>query len=155
MSRESTDITRPVVFIIGPTDVPVQVRTSAASIVRFASSTEFEQWRRGSVALVDAAVNAALAELKILLTDCSSRTQEILRQLQERETIPSVKELASLCSSRRSFYRAWSEDIGESPAAFLERVRLVHLRTSAENRAAQRGTAEAHSGTPAADPGVG
>ena len=132
----SADITRPVVFIIAPSDLPIHVRASGAPIVRFASSAEFEQWRRGAITLVDAAVHTALAELNVTLPDCSARTREVITRLEKRETIPSVKELASNCSSRRSFYRSWIEDIGEAPAAFLDRVRLVHLRT----RAAHLGT---------------
>jgi len=61
--------------------------------------------------------------------------------LKEREAIPSVKELLAMCSSRRSFYRSWTHDIGEAPPAFLERVRLLHLRTStAVEKTAQHGT---------------
>jgi hypothetical protein len=50
--------------------------------------------------------------------------------------------LFAACSSRRSFYRSWNDDIREAPAAFLTRVRLLHLRSSAahDDGAAQRGT---------------
>jgi hypothetical protein len=134
------DITHSVVFVIAPTDVAVQVRAADAPVLRFESAAEFERWRKGSNALVDAAVHAALAELNVAIPECSSRTQEVITRLRERETIPSVKELLAPCSSRRSFYRSWSEDVGETPAAFLDRVRLLHLRTSGENRAAHLGT---------------
>jgi hypothetical protein len=130
------------VFVIAPTDVSVQIRAAHAPVLRFATSAEFEQWSHESSARVAAAVHAALAELNLELAACSPRTQEVLVRLCERETIPSVKELFAACSSRRSFYRSWNADVNETPAAFLTRVRLLHLRFSAERdrEAAQRGT---------------
>jgi transcriptional regulator GlxA family with amidase domain len=130
------------VFVIAPADLPVQVRTSSAPVLRFATSAEFEQWRQGSAAQVATAVNAALDELKITLSACSPRTQEVIARLCERESVPSVKEMFALCSSRRSFYRSWSEDIGETPGAFLDRVRLMQLRAATSKRAAHVGTAD-------------
>ncbi len=132
---------QPTVFVIAPADVPVQLRNNKAPVLRFANSHEFEQWRKGSAARVEAAVYAALADLGIDLSACSPRTQEVMARLRERESVPSVKELLATCSSRRSFYRSWTRDIGELPAAFLERVRLLHLRTStAFEDTAQHGT---------------
>src|SRR5437868_4964456 len=109
--------------------------------MRFASSAEFEKWRKGSSARVEAAVDAALSALHIDPAVCSPRTQEVIASLKAREAIPSVKELLATCSSRRSFYRSWTEDIGEVPAAFLERVRLLHLRKRVID-AAQHGTSD-------------
>lgn len=105
--------------------------------MRFATPAEFERWRKGSTVRVEAAVGVVLAALDIDVAACSPRTQEVIAQLKERESIPSVKELLARCSSRRSFYRSWTDDIGEAPAAFLDRVRLAYLR--AEN-VAQLGT---------------
>ena len=130
------------VFVIAPADLPVQVRTPSAAVMRFATSAEFEQWRTGSSAHVAAAVHAALAELKIALNACSPRTQEVIARLCERERVPSVKEMFALCSSRRSFYRSWHSDIGEAPAAFLDRVRLTQLRAATARRAAHLGTSD-------------
>jgi hypothetical protein len=127
---------QPAVFVIASTDVPVHVRPAYGPVLRFATSDEFERWRRNASAHVAAAVSAALAELDVDLSRCSPRTQEVLAHLSARESIPSVKELFAACSSRRSFYRSWSDDIGETPAAFLMRVRLLHLRSTA----AQHGT---------------
>lgn len=127
---------QPAVFVIAPSDVPVHVRAMGGEVLRFATSAEFERWSRESSAQVGAAVTAALAELQIEPSRCSPRTQEVLARLCERETIPSVKELFAGCSSRRSFYRSWTEDVKERPAAFLVRVRLIHLRFTA----AQHGT---------------
>ena len=127
---------QPAVFVIAAPDVPVHVRAAEGKVLRFATSAEFERWSRGSSALIGAAVNAALAELEVERSRCSPRTQEVLAHLCERESIPSVKELLAACSSRRSFYRSWTDDIGETPAAFLTRVRLLHLRFNA----AQHGT---------------
>ena len=127
---------QPQVVVIAPEDVPFHIRKTDVPVLRFASSDEFEKWRTGSCARVDAAVRAALDELRIDPTTCSPRTQEVLARLRERESVPSVKELLAMCSSRRSFYRSWTEDIGEAPAAFLDRVRLAHLR------AAQHGTSQ-------------
>lgn len=127
---------QPAVFVIAATDVSVHVRAAAGPVLRFATSAEFERWSHESSARIGAAVNAALDELQIEPSRCSPRTQEVLANLCERESLPSVKELFAACSSRRSFYRSWTDDIGESPAAFLMRVRLLHLRT----RAAQHGT---------------
>jgi hypothetical protein len=126
---------QPTVFVIAPEDVPVHVRKSDVPVLRFASSDEFERWRKGSSALVEAAVDQALSDLGVDLAACSPRTQEVMARLRERPSIPSVKEMLASCSSRRSFYRSWTEDIGEAPAAFLDRVRLCHL-------AAQHGTPE-------------
>ena len=70
----------------------------------------------------------ALRDLNVDLRSCSTRTQEVIAALSRREKVPSVKEMLADCSSRRSFYRSWSEDIGEAPAEFLDRVRLLHLR---------------------------
>ena len=140
---------QPAVFVIAPTDVPVQVRAAHAPVMRFSTSAEFERWSHASAARVAAAVYAALAELNVDLTSCTPRTQEVLMRLCERETIPSVKELFAACSSRRSFYRSWNDDIRETPAAFLRRVHLLHLRTSAardDSGAAQSGAAQP--GTP-------
>ncbi|HEX8619454.1 MAG TPA: hypothetical protein VF911_17870 [Thermoanaerobaculia bacterium] len=129
-------------FVIAPTDVAVQVRAAHAPVLRFATSAEFERWSHESASRVAAAVHAALDELQIDLAACSPRTQEVIAHLCDRETIPSVKELFAACSSRRSFYRSWNKDIKETPAAFLTRVRLLHLRFSAARdlQAAQRGT---------------
>lgn len=127
--------------VIAPRDVPVHVRHPHTAVLRFSSSDEFERWREGSSARVEEAVDAALHELGIVAGKCSPRTQEVLARLKARETIPSVKELVGLCSSRRSFYRWWTRDLRESPAVFLERVRLLHLRTkSTSENAAQLGT---------------
>jgi transcriptional regulator GlxA family with amidase domain len=129
---------QPAVFVIAPEDVPVHVRKTDVPVMRFATSDDFERWRTGSSARVEAAVDATLADLEINLDTCSPRTQEVIASLKARPAIPSVKELLAACSSRRSFYRSWTEDIHETPAAFLERVRLQHLR--AAQRAAQHGT---------------
>jgi hypothetical protein len=128
IDRESRSQT---VFVIAPSHVPVHVRAANAPVLRFESSAEFEQWSHGSAARVAAAVYVALAEWNIDLTSRSPRTQEIIARLCERPTIPSVKELFAACSSRRSCYRSWSEDIPVSPAEFLTRVRLLHLRAAA------------------------
>ena len=125
---------QPQVVVIAPEDVPIHIRKPDVPVLRFASSHEFEKWRKGSCARVEAAVRAALDDLSIDITACSPRTQEVLARLKERESVPSVKEMLATCSSRRSFYRSWTDDIGEAPAAFLDRVRLAHLR------AAQLGT---------------
>lgn len=121
---------KPTVFVIGEMDVPVHVRAPDKVVLRFATSAEFERWRNEKSAMVGAAVDAALAELHIEVQACSPRTQEALSALRQRESIPSVKELIAACSSRRSFYRCWTNDIGETPAAFLTRVRLLHLHQS-------------------------
>src|SRR5205814_8861584 len=121
---------QPTVFVIAPENVPVHVRKSDVPVLRFASSDEFERWRIGSSARVEAAVYAALADLGIDVAACSPRTQEVIARLKEREAVPSVKELLATCSSRRSFYRSWTDDIGEAPGEFLDRARLLHLRTS-------------------------
>jgi hypothetical protein len=135
---------QPAVFVIAPTDVSVHVRATDAPVLRFSTSAEFAQWRQQASTRITAAVYAALNELQIDTARCSPRTQEVLAHLCERETIPSVKEMFAACSSRRSFYRSWTEDICETPAAFLTRVRLLHLRSSAaheeDSDAAQRGT---------------
>ena len=128
IDRESRSQT---VVVIAPSHVPVQVRAANAPVLRFESSQEFEQWSHGSAARVAAAVYVALAEWNIDLTSRSPRTQEIIARLCESPTIPSVKELFATCSSRRSCYRSWSEDIPVTPAEFLTRVRLLHLRASA------------------------
>jgi hypothetical protein len=127
---------QPKVVVIAPENVPIQVRKFDVPVLRFTSSDEFEKWRKGASARVETAVQAALDDLGIDLTACSPRTQEVMARLKDRETVPSVKEMLASCSSRRSFYRSWTEDIGEAPAAFLERVRLRLLR------AAQHGTPE-------------
>jgi hypothetical protein len=121
----------PTVVVIAPSDVPVQVRASNAPVLRFESSAEFEQWSHGSTARVAAAVYGALAELNVDPGSCSPRTQEVIARLCERETVPSVKEMFAACSSRRSFYRSWNDDIPETPADFLIRVRLLHLHGGA------------------------
>lgn len=122
-------------MVIAPSDVPVQVRASNAPVLRFQSPAEFEQWSHGAAARVAAAVYSALAELRVDLGSCSPRTQEVIAQLCARHTIPSVKELFATCSSRRSFYRSWSDDIPETPAEFLTRVRLLHLRAASAREA--------------------
>jgi transcriptional regulator GlxA family with amidase domain len=126
------------VFVIAPEDVPVHVRKTDVPVMRFATSDDFERWLQGSSARVEEAVEATLADLEINLDSCSPRTQEVIASLKARPAIPSVKELLAACSSRRSFYRSWTEDIRETPAAFLERVRLQHLR--AAQSTAQHGT---------------
>ena len=122
---------RSTVVVIAPSDVPVQVRAANAPVLRFESSEEFEQWSHGSAARVAAAVYAALAERNVDLASCSPRTQEIIARLCDRPTVPSVKELFAPCSSRRSCYRSWSDDIPATPAEFLTRVRLLHLHATA------------------------
>jgi hypothetical protein len=130
------------VFVIAPDGVTVHVRKADIPVLRFASSAEFERWRRGSSARVEAAVDAVLGEMGIDLSSCSARTQEIILHLRERESVPSVKELVAGSSSRRSFYRSWSDDIREMPAVFLDRVRLRHLHAAAPPSAAQHGTSD-------------
>jgi hypothetical protein len=141
---DSRSSLQPAVFVIAPTDVSVHVRSTGAPVLRFSTSAEFAQWRHQASTRITAAVYAALAELEIDPAHCSPRTQEVLAHLCERETIPSVKELFAACSSRRSFYRSWTDDVCETPAAFLIRVRLRHLHSNASrdgnNDAAQRGT---------------
>lgn len=119
------------VVVIAPSDIPVQVRAANAPVLRFDSPEEFEQWSHGSAARVAAAVQAALAECNVDIARCSPRTQEIIARLCERPVIPSVKEMFAACSSRRSCYRSWSEDIPVTPADFLTRVRLLHVRAAA------------------------
>ena len=136
---------QPAVFVIAPADVAVQVRAADAPVLRFSTSAEFQRWSREASARVAASVHAALAELKIDPSSCSPRTQEVLAGLCKRETIPSVKEMFAACSSRRSFYRSWNDDVPETPAAFLTRVRLLDLVSNNDepgiDHAAQRGTA--------------
>lgn len=119
---------KPTVVVIAPSDIPVHVRAPHAPVLRFETPDEFRQWSHGAAARVAAAVDAALAELNIEVDSCSPRTQEIIARLRERPTVPSVKEMFAACSSRRSCYRSWSDDIPVSPADFLTRVRLQHLR---------------------------
>jgi hypothetical protein len=119
---------KPAVVVIAPRDVPVHVRAANAPVLRFESSEEFEQWSHGSAVRVAAAVHAALAEYQVDVSSCSPRTQEIIARLCARPAVPSVKELFA-CSSRRSCYRSWTEDIPVPPAEFLTRVHLLHLRT--------------------------
>jgi hypothetical protein len=111
----------PVVFVIAPDEVSVTVLPSRAH----------ETWRTGTSARMTVAVHAALTELHVELSRCSLRTQEVLARLCERESVPSVKDLIAHCSSRRSFYRSWQADIGETPESFLARVRRVPLRATA------------------------
>lgn len=141
---------QPAVFVIAPTDVSVHVGSTDNLIFRFATSAEFSQWSHQSSARIATAVYAALDELKLDPANCSPRTQEVLAHLCERETIPSVKEMVAACSSRRSFYRSWSDDVRLTPAAFLTRVRLLHLMHSTM----ARGGDAAQGGTSAGSPAV-
>lgn len=118
----------PTVVVIAPRDIRVHVPLRDAAVLRFDSSDEFEMWRKGSAARISAAVHAVLAELECDLASCSARTQEVIARLCEQVQIPSVKELFAIGASRRSCYRSWDADIRISPAEFLERVHLLHLR---------------------------
>lgn len=121
------------VIIVAPphTDVRV-VHAPAAEMVTFMSADEFVDWmghqsQPGGSLRDD--VTSALREISCTVATLPVQLRQVIQKLAEAFVVPDLDALERGCSSSRSsFYRLWGASIGESPSAFLRRVRATHAR---------------------------
>jgi AraC-like DNA-binding protein len=116
------------IVVIAPVGVAVDVKTPCRhSTLVFSSIGEFERWHHGENEEDDRMSTIAPFVRKAMsLTGMTiNATRPAMSWLCRRVTVPTVKELAAIWSSRRSFFRAWKEDAPVSPHEFLQLVRSL------------------------------
>lgn len=131
LSIHSEDMDRSVqVVVIAPVDVTVAVKTECRhSTLVFSSIAEFERWRVGHPSRGPSTIGGFVREALELSGITVDATRPAIDWLSHRHTVPTVKELAGMWSSRRSFFRAWKRDAPVSPHEFLALVRALHAES--------------------------
>jgi transcriptional regulator GlxA family with amidase domain len=73
-------------------------------------------------------VTAALRDVGCDPSELPPKVRRLVDLIAVSRKAPSLQDLEALATSRRTFYRQWNATIGETPAAFLRRVRLTHAQ---------------------------
>jgi hypothetical protein len=119
-----------VVVVIAPAAMRVDVGLpDGASVLRFATTEEFERWRAANRYARHGTVRAELYEaLRLAGVDAASLTpplRALIEKAAHRHTLPRAKELQRYCSSARAFFRLWAREIPERPSNVLLRARVL------------------------------
>lgn len=112
-------------------EVARALRGGDVDVVAFRTLAELDRWREaanGDGDRLHEDIAAALLAAGHPLETLPEPLRAVIAALGEETTVPSLAELAARWPSRRSFYRVWSESIGETPSVFLRRVRGLHAR---------------------------
>lgn len=118
------------IIVVGPPELSRRIATDAeVRVVAFGSLEELDHWRAQRIArpgtlLGD--VNDVLCALGVHFLGLPKKLRSALEAIAAGESIASTRHLEAHWSSRRSFYRMWSECIAEPPSTFLRLVRAVH-----------------------------
>jgi len=119
------------IIIIGPPErVRELVRAARAeNVVPFSSLLEFDRWREAQVGDETFGPDLiALDELGCPLATLPVRLRRQIAALASETRVPPLSALTRAWPSRRSFYRVWGESIGDTPSAFLRRLRALHAK---------------------------
>jgi hypothetical protein len=124
------DATHDPLIIIGDREASERLarRVGADRVVAFATLEELDLWREERLGdeTFGPDVVAALGEIGCSLATLPKKLRVQLERVAEAMTVPPLRALEQQWPSRRSFYRIWSEQIPETPSAFLRRLRARH-----------------------------
>jgi AraC-like DNA-binding protein len=115
------------VVVIAPAIVSVTIEGPCRhEVVAFSSIPEFERWRHGTVRAPATIAPFVQKALSIVKGKQGEKTTVALGWLRSRHSVPTVKEFSGAWSSRRSFFRAWKDDMNVSPREFLHLIRSLY-----------------------------
>jgi len=99
-------------------------------VITFASLDELDHWRTSARAAEPIAedVAAALADVGCTMSALPRKLRDVLEALARETCVPPLDAIGRRWPSRRSFYRVWTQAIGDPPSAFLRRVQAHHAR---------------------------
>lgn len=99
-------------------------------VIAFSSLDELDHWRTSARAAepIGEDVAAALAEIGCTLGKLPRKLRDVLDALSRETCVPALTTIGRRWPSRRSFYRVWTQAIGDPPSAFLRRVQAHHAR---------------------------
>jgi AraC-like DNA-binding protein len=121
---------RSIIIIGAPELVRELARTGRGNIVGFSSLVELDRWREAQVSdeTFGPDLIGELDEIGCPLVTLPRKLRRQLEALASHTEVPPMSALAREWPSRRSFYRAWSGSINETPSAFLRRLRTRHAK---------------------------
>lgn len=127
------------IIVIAPPESVAEIRRLLGSdweILAFESVHALDQQRRRWEAAgqtIEREVAEALGELDVAVGELSVRLQQLLTLLAACQTVPDHAMFARWFGSRTTLWRRWREELPETPARFLSRVRRLHqLRLTRE-----------------------
>ncbi|HWS72550.1 MAG TPA: helix-turn-helix domain-containing protein [Thermoanaerobaculia bacterium] len=134
------------VIVVGTADLCAEIAKAVGNgdvdVVGFRSLAELDRWRaahgNGHDERMHDDVIAALVAVGHPLETLPEPLRKVVVELGEGSTVPDLAELAARWPSRRSFYRVWSESIGETPSVFLRRVRALHAQRLIDGGASRK-----------------
>src|SRR5207253_8153431 len=114
------------VIVIGTPDLCAVIARAVGDgdvdVVGFRTLADLDRWRasngNGHDERMHDDVHAALLAVGHPLETLPEPLRTIVAELGDATTVPDLAELAARWPSRRSFYRVWSESIGETPSVF-------------------------------------
>lgn len=134
------------VIVIGAPELCAEIARAVGDgdvdVVAFRNLAELDRWREatgdGHDERMHENVVAALTAVGHPLETLPEGVRRMVAAIGEGTTVPDLAQLAARWPSRRSFYRVWSESIGETPSVFLRRVRTLHARRLIDGGASRK-----------------
>jgi AraC-like DNA-binding protein len=129
--RHSRDERDRVIIVARPEISRRIARTALGDhVIAFSSLDELDHWRTTARAAepIGEDVAAALAEVGCTLGALPRKLRDVLEALALETCVPALSAIERRWPSRRSFYRVWTQAIGDPPSAFLRRVQAHHAR---------------------------
>ncbi len=127
-SREERDR----IIIVARPEISRRIaRTAHADhVITFASLDDLDHWRTrsGAAEPIGQDVAAALAAIGCSIATLPRKLRDVLEALSRERCVPPLSAIGRRWPSRRSFYRVWTQAIGDPPSAFLRRVQAHHAR---------------------------
>jgi len=127
--KEHSSLSRRVI-IVGPPELSgALARRVEGDAVHFRTLEDLDRWRaqrRDADEAIGPDMIAALDELGMALDGVPAKLRALLEAIATQTHVPTLRDLEHRWTSRRSFYRLWSEAFDEPPSTFLRRVRSLH-----------------------------
>lgn len=133
-------------IVVGGAEVCTEVARALdggdVDVIAFRTLGELDRWRdahgNGHDERMHDDVVAALCAVGHPLDTLPEPLRSVVAAIGEETTVPGLAQLAARWPSRRSFYRVWSESIGETPSVFLRRVRTLHAQRLIDGGASRK-----------------
>jgi hypothetical protein len=129
--RHSRDERDRVIIVARPEISRRLARTASHDqVITFATLDDLDHWRmqKAVAESIEVDVETALADVGCSLATLPRKLKDVLEALAGEACAPPVSAIGRRWPSRRSFYREWTQAIGEPPSAFLRRVQAYHAR---------------------------